>query len=72
MTNSNELNHGLIELRRDGTIVHKVRFFVHNDATITAFDDRMLSLGLFKEWGSFMIYLNNQFQAEIRIVAVND
>ena len=72
MSNSNELNHGLIELRRDGTIVHKVRFFVHNDATITAFDDRMLSLGLFKEWGSFMIYLNNQFQAEIRIVAVND
>ena len=72
MTNSNELNHGLIELRRDGTIVHKVRFFVHNDSTITAFDDRMLSLGLFKEWGSFMIYLNNNFQAEIRIVAVND
>ena len=71
MTNSNELNHGLIELRRDGPIVHKVRFFVHNDATITAFDDRMLSLGLFKEWGSFMIYLNNQFHAEIRIVAVN-
>ena len=72
MSNSNELNHGLIELRRDGTIVHKVRFFVHNDATITAFDDRMLSLGLFKEWGSFMIYLNNQFDADIRIVAVND
>ena len=72
MSISNELNHGLIELRRDGTIVHKVRFFVHNDATITAFDDRMLSLGLFKEWGSFMIYLNNNFQAEIRIVAVND
>ena len=72
MTNSNELHHGLIELTRNGTIVHKVRFFVHNDATITAFDDRMLSLGLFKEWGSFMIYLNNQFQAEIRIVAVND
>ena len=72
MSNSNELNHGLIELRRDGTIVHKVRFFVHNDATITAFDDRMLSLGLFEDWGSFIIYLNNQFQAEIRIVAVND
>ena len=72
MSISNELNHGLIELRRDGTIVHKVRFFVHNDSTITAFDDRMLSLGLFKEWGSFMIYLNNNFQAEIRIVAVND
>ena len=72
MTNSNELHHGLIELTRNGTIVHKVRFFVHNDATTTAFDDRMLSLGLFKEWGSFMIYLNNQFQAEIRIVAVND
>ena len=72
MSNSNELNHGLIELRRGGTIVHKVRFFVHNDATITAFDDRMLSLGLFKEWGSFMIYLNNQFDADIRIVAVND
>ena len=72
MSNSNELNHGLIELRRDGTIVHKVRFFVHNDATITAFDDRMLSLGLFEDWGSFMIYLNNQFDAQIRIVAVND
>ena len=72
MSNSNELNHGLIELRRDGTIVHKVRFFVHNDSTITAFDDRMLSLGLFKDWGSFMIYLNNQFDAQIRIVAVND
>ena len=72
MSISNELNHGLIELRRDGTIVHKVRFFVHNDATITAFDDRMLSLGLFEDWGSFMIYLNNQFDAEIRIVAVND
>ena len=72
MSNSNELNHGLIELTRNGTIVHKVRFFVHNDATITAFDDRMLSLGLFEDWGSFMIYLNNQFQAEIRIVAVND
>ena len=72
MSNSNELHHGLIELSRNGTIVHKVRFFVHNDSTITAFDDRMLSLGLFKEWGSFMIYLNNNFQAEIRIVAVND
>ena len=72
MSISNELHHGLIELSRNGTIVHKVRFFVHNDATITAFDDRMLSLGLFKEWGSFMIYLNNNFQAEIRIVAVND
>ena len=72
MSISNELHHGLIELSRNGTIVHKVRFFVHNDSTITAFDDRMLSLGLFKEWGSFMIYLNNQFQAEIRIVAVND
>ena len=72
MSISNELHHGLIELTRNGTIVHKVRFFVHNDATITAFDDRMLSLGLFKEWGSFMIYLNNNFQAEIRIVAVND
>ena len=72
MSISNELHHGLIELTRNGTIVHKVRFFVYNDATITAFDDRMLSLGLFKDWGSFMIYLNNQFQAEIRIVAVND
>ena len=72
MSNSNELNHGLIELRRDGIIVHKVRFFVHNDATITAFDDRMLSLGLFEDWGSFMIFLNDNFQAEIRIVAVND
>ena len=72
MSNSNELNHGLIELRRDGTIVHKVRFFVHNDASITAFDDRMLSLGLFEDWGSFMIFLNDNFQAEIRIVAVND
>ena len=72
MSISNELHHGLIELTRNGTIVHKVRFFVHNDSTITAFDDRMLSLGLFKEWGSFMIYLNNNFQAEIRIVAVND
>ena len=72
MSISNELHHGLIELSRNGTIVHKVRFFVHNDSTITAFDDRMLSLGLFKEWGSFMIYLNNNFQAEIRIVAVND
>ena len=72
MSISNELNHGLIELRRNGTVVHKVRFFVHNDASITAFDDRMLSLGLFKDWGSFMIYLNDQFQADIRIVAVND
>ena len=72
MSISNELHHGLIELTRNGTIVHKVRFFVHNDSTITAFDDRMLSLGLFKDWGSFMIYLNNNFQAEIRIVAVND
>ena len=72
MSISNELNHGLIELRRNGTVVHKVRFFVHNDATITAFDDRLLSLGLFKDWGSFMIYLNEQFQADIRIVAVND
>ena len=72
MSISNELNHGLIELRRNGTVVHKVRFFVHNDATITAFDDRLLSLGLFKDWGSFMIYLNDQFQADIRIVAVND
>ena len=72
MSISNELHHGLIELSRNGSVVHKVRFFVHNDATITAFDDRMLSLGLFKEWGSFMIYLNNNFQAEIRIVAVND
>ena len=72
MSISNELHHGLIELSRNGSIVHKVRFFVHNDSTITAFDDRMLSLGLFKEWGSFMIYLNNNFQAEIRIVAVND
>lgn len=72
MSISNELNHGLIELRRNGTVVHKVRFFVHNDASITAFDDRLLSLGLFKDWGSFMIYLNDQFQADIRIVAVND
>ena len=72
MSISNELNHGLIELRRNGTVVHKVRFFVHNDATITAFDDHLLSLGLFKDWGSFMIYLNDQFQADIRIVAVND
>ena len=72
MSISNELHHGLIELRRDGTIVHKVRFFVHNDATITAFDDRLLARGKFDEWGSFMIYLNNQFQADIRIVAVND
>ena len=71
MTN-NELHHGLIELSRNGTTVRRVRFYVHNNATITAFDDRLLSLGLFKEWGSFMIYLNNQFQADIRIVAVND
>ena len=72
MSISNELNHGLIELRRNGTVVHKVRFFVHNDASITAFDERLLSLGRFEEWGSFMIYLNNQFQADIRIVAVDD
>ena len=72
MSISNELHHGLIELSRNGTIVHKVRFFVHNDSTITAFDDRMLSLGRFEDWGSFMIFLNNNFQAEIRIVAVND
>ena len=72
MSISNELHHGLIELTRNGTIVHKVRFFVHNDATITAFDDRMLSLGRFEDWGSFMIFLNNNFQADIRIVAVND
>ena len=72
MSISNELHHGLIELTRNGTIVHKVRFFVHNDSTITAFDDRMLSLGRFEDWGSFMIFLNNNFQAEIRIVAVND
>ena len=72
MSIPNELNHGLIELRRNGTVVHKVRFFVHNDASITAFDDRLLSLGRFEDWGSFMIYLNDQFQADIRIVAVND
>ena len=72
MSISNELHHGLIELSRNGTIVQKVRFYVHDDATITAFDDRMLSLGRFEEWGSFMIYLNNQFDADIRIVAVND
>ena len=72
MSISNELHHGLIELTRNGMIVHKVRFFVHNDATITAFDDRMLSLGRFEDWGSFMIFLNNNFQADIRIVAVND
>ena len=72
MSISNELHHGLIELTRNGTIVHKVRFFVHNDSTITAFDDRMLSLGRFEDWGSFMIFLNDNFQAEIRIVAVND
>ena len=71
MTN-NELHHGLIELSRNGTIVRRVRFYVHNDSTITAFDDRLLSLGLFEDWGSFMIYLNNQFDAQIRIVAVND
>ena len=72
MSISNELHHGLIELIRNGSVVHKVRFFVHNDATITAFDDRMLSLGRFEDWGSFMIFLNNNFQADIRIVAVND
>ena len=72
MSISNELNHGLIELRRNGTVVHKVRFFVHNDASITAFDERLLSLGSFEEWGVFMVYLNYLFQAEIRIVAVND
>ena len=72
MSISNELHHGLIELSRNGSIAHKVRFFVHNDSTITAFDDRMLSLGRFEDWGSFMIYLNNNFQAQIRIVAVND
>ena len=72
MTISNELYHGLIELSRNGSIVHKVRFFVHNDATITAFDERLLSLGRFEDWGSFMIYLNDNFQAVIRIVAVND
>lgn len=71
MTN-NELHHGLIELYRNGTIVRRVRFYVHNDSSITAFDDRLLSLGRFEEWGSFMIYLNNQFDAQIRIVAVND
>lgn len=71
MTN-NELHHGLIELSRNGTIVQKVRFYVHDDATITAFDERLLSLGRFEDWGSFLIYLNNQFDADIRIVAVND
>ena len=72
MSISNELHHGLIELSRNGTIVHKVRFFVYSDSSIIAFDDRLLALGKFDEWGSFMIYLNNQFQADIRIVAVND
>lgn len=72
MSISNELHHGLIELSRNGTVVRRVRFYIHNDATITAFDDRLLSLGRFEEWGSFMIYLNNQFDAQIRIVAVND
>ena len=69
MSISNELHHGLIELSRN---VRRVRFYVHDDATITAFDDRLTSLGGFADWGSFMIYLNNRFDAKIRIVAVND
>ena len=55
MSISNELHHGLIELYRNGTIARRVRFYVHNDATNTAFDDRLSSLGKVKEWGSFMI-----------------
>ena len=72
MSKSNALHHGLIHLLRNGSVVHKVRFFVHVDRTITAFDDRLLNLGEFKDWASFLIYLNDNFQAEIHIVAVND
>ena len=72
MSNSNDLDHGLIQLIRNGNPVHKIRFFVHNDGTITAFDERLLSLGRFEDWRSFMIFLNDQFQAIIRIIAVND
>lgn len=43
MSISNELHHGLIELSRNGTVVRRVRFYVHDDTSITAFDDRLLS-----------------------------
>ena len=72
MAKSNALHHGLIHLYRNGNLVHKIRFFVHIDGTISGFDDRMLSLGTFEDWGSFMIALNDNFQAEIHIMAVND
>lgn len=72
MSISNELHHGLIHLVRNGNIVHKVRFFIPDGVIISAFDERLISIGEFKDWGSFMIFLNDNFQAEIRIVAVND
>lgn len=71
MSISNELHNGIIHLFRNGVFIKEVPFWVLDDGIITT-DGKYECIGDFDDWGSFLIYLNDYYQAEIRIVAVND